>query len=73
MIFKFDHSIISNLCDREKKGTVDIAVTNDNVNSYCSSGNFYNEECVKDSLKIEGTSSFISLEKFYENIKQTYC
>ena len=73
MIFKFDHWIISDLCDRERKRTVDIAVTNDNVNSYCSSGNFYIEECVKDSLKIEGTSSFISLEKFYENIKQTYC
>ena len=53
MNLKFDHSIISNLCDREKKGTVDIAVTNDNVNSSCSSGNFYNEECIKDSLKIK--------------------
>ena len=53
MIIRFDHSIISNLCDKEKKRTVDIAVTNDNVNSYCSSGNFYNEECIKDSLKIK--------------------
>ncbi|MGZ5509428.1 MAG: hypothetical protein ACXWFC_02990 [Nitrososphaeraceae archaeon] len=72
-MFKFDHSLISNLCDREKKGTVDIAVTNDNVNSYCSSGNFYKEECIHDSLDKERASSFISLEKFNENIKQTYC
>ncbi|MGZ5484610.1 MAG: hypothetical protein ACXWFB_01705 [Nitrososphaeraceae archaeon] len=52
-MFKVDHSLISNLCNREKKGTVDIAVTNDNVNSYCSSGNFYKEECIHDSLKIK--------------------
>jgi hypothetical protein len=37
----------------EKKGKIDIAVTNDNVNSNCSSGNFYNEECIKDSLKFK--------------------